>query len=45
MEGKVAVLGDSDFVLPFSAMGLDTFAVECHADVVAETAQKIIDEK
>ena len=28
MEGKVAVLGDADFVMPFSALGVDTYAVE-----------------
>jgi hypothetical protein len=27
MEGKVAVLGDADFVMPFSALGVDTYAV------------------
>jgi len=36
MEGKVAVLGDADFVMPFSAMGLDTFAVEGHRDPEGE---------
>lgn len=28
MEGKVAVLGSSDFVMPYSTLGLDTFPVE-----------------
>ena len=27
MEGKVAVLGDADFVMPFSALGVDTYSV------------------
>lgn len=45
MEGKVAVLGDADFVMPFSAMGLDTFAVEQQRDQIVETAQQIIDAK
>ena len=41
MEGKVAVFGDSDFVKPFSALGLDTFeAVGTTAETV-ETAKKI----
>lgn len=45
MEGKVAVLGDADFVMPFSAMGLDTFAVSEKAKDVAENAKKIISDK
>ncbi len=45
MEGKVAVLGDADFVMPFSAVGIDTFeAGEEKSDIVA-SAEKIIDEK
>ena len=42
MEGKVAVLGSSDFVLPFSALGVDTFAVEAERESVMETAGEII---
>jgi len=34
MEGKVAVLGSADFVMPFSALGLDTFAVELTTEQV-----------
>jgi V/A-type H+-transporting ATPase subunit F len=45
MKGKVAVLGDADFVMPFSALGLDTFPVGRAAGDVAETAEKIIDGK
>ena len=45
MEGKIAVLGDADFVMPFSAMGLDTFAASEGAGDIAEKAQKIIDDK
>jgi len=45
MEGKAAVLGDADFVMPFSALGLDTFAVEPEADSVAETASEILKRK
>lgn len=45
MEGKIAVLGDVDFVMPFSALGLDTFAViQEHKDITS-SAKKIIDEK
>lgn len=45
MEGKVAVLGDADFVMPFSALGLDTFAVEQQRDQIVATAQSIVDAK
>ena len=45
MEGKVAVLGGADFVMPFSALGLDTFAVGEGAQEIAESAQKIIEDK
>jgi V/A-type H+-transporting ATPase subunit F len=42
MESKVAVIGDSDFVMAFSALGLEGFPVEANADSVAESAEKII---
>ena len=45
MEGKIAVLGDTDFVMPFSALGVDTFAVEQTPDEIVESARKIIEEK
>lgn len=45
MEGKVAVLGDSDFVMPFSALGLDTYPVGEASDEVAENARKIVEDK
>jgi len=45
MEGKVAVLGDVDFVLPFSALGVDTFATGQTRDEITENAKKIIDGK
>jgi len=44
MEGKIAVLGDTDFVMPFSALGVDTFAVEQTPAEIAESARKIVDE-
>jgi len=43
MEGKVAVLGDADFVMPFSALGLDTYPVGDAAEERIESARKIID--
>ena len=45
MEGKVAVLGSEDFVMAFSALGLDPFAVEPEPDAVAESAKDIIKNK
>ncbi|MEJ5260375.1 MAG: V-type ATP synthase subunit F [Anaerohalosphaeraceae bacterium] len=42
MEGKAAVLGTADFVMPFSALGLDTFAVEPTSEAVQETARVIL---
>lgn len=42
MEGKVAVLGSGDFVMPFAALGLDTFATETTSEKVVETAQRIL---
>ena len=42
MEGKVAVLGSGDFVMPFAAMGLDTFATEETPDKVVTAAQAIL---
>ena len=45
MEGKVAVLGSADFVMPFSALGIDTYAVEEDVENVSETAESIIKKK
>ncbi len=45
MEGKVAVIGSEDFVMPFTTLGLDTFAVDPDGDKVIESAQEIIDAK
>jgi len=42
MENKVAVLGDADFVMPFSALGLDTYPV-AEDTQVRENAAKILD--
>ena len=44
MEGKIAVLGDADFVMPFSALGLDAFAVGADKEQASTNAQKILDE-
>ncbi|MBE0534447.1 MAG: hypothetical protein IH624_02175 [Phycisphaerae bacterium] len=42
MEGKVAVLGGADFVMPFSALGLDTYTVEFDSETVIRTAGEIL---
>jgi vacuolar-type H+-ATPase subunit F/Vma7 len=43
MEGKIAVFGDTDFVMPFAALGLDTYAEGQKPGDIAENAAKIID--
>ena len=45
MESKAAVIGDSDFVMAFGALGLDPFAVEAKHDAVVESAEKILKEQ
>ncbi|UCC22080.1 MAG: hypothetical protein JSW23_09785 [Planctomycetota bacterium] len=45
MQGKVAVLGDADFVMPFSALGVDTYPVGDTTDQMIESAEKIIAER
>jgi vacuolar-type H+-ATPase subunit F/Vma7 len=45
MEGKIAVLGSTDFVMPFSALGVDIYPVELNAGDIEENAKKIISEK
>jgi len=45
MEGKVAVLGDADFVLPFSALGLDTYATGPTDKEIIESAERIVSGK
>ncbi len=45
MEGKVAVLGDADFVMPFSALGVDTYSVGHITEQILESARKIISDK
>ena len=45
MEGKAAVLGSPDFVMPFSALGLDTFPTEADPAAVEENATSILKQK
>lgn len=42
MEGKAAVLGSPDFVMPFSALGMDTFAAETDPAQVQDKAEAIV---
>jgi len=43
MEGKVAVLGNADFVMPFSALGVSTFAAGEQIEQVRKAAKEIIE--
>jgi V/A-type H+-transporting ATPase subunit F len=43
MEGKVAVLGSADFVMPFSTMGLDTYPVGDEREEIIAGANEIIE--
>ncbi len=45
MENNVAVLGDADFVMPFTALGVDTFPTSDTKEQIIESAQQIIDGK
>jgi vacuolar-type H+-ATPase subunit F/Vma7 len=45
MEGKAAVLGSPDFVMPFAALGLDTFPTESDPAQVEENAASILKQK
>ncbi|MBA7629732.1 V-type sodium ATPase subunit G [subsurface metagenome] len=45
MEGKIAVLGNTDFVMPFSALGVDTFAVGMDSREIIESTEKIVSDK
>jgi vacuolar-type H+-ATPase subunit F/Vma7 len=45
MKGKVAVLGDADFVMPFAALGVDTYSVGQASEQILESANKIINDK
>ncbi len=43
MERNVAIIGNTDFVMPFSALGVDTFATGESHDEIAENVKKIIE--
>jgi vacuolar-type H+-ATPase subunit F/Vma7 len=45
MERKIAVIGNTDFVMPFSALGLDTYPTGDTPDDINENAKKIIEGK
>jgi len=42
---RIAVIGDTDFVTPFSALGLDTYPVGRTDQPITEAAKEIIDRK
>ena len=42
---KIAVLGDADFVMPFSTLGVDTYPVGHTTDQILEGAKKIATDK
>ena len=42
---KAAAIGDADFVMPFSAVGVDTYSIDDTKDQAIEAAKKIIAEK
>ncbi|MBN2456057.1 MAG: hypothetical protein JXB29_05910 [Sedimentisphaerales bacterium] len=44
MEGKIAILGESDFVSAFSALGTDTFTAE-NSEQALDNAKKILENK
>ncbi|MBN2138482.1 MAG: hypothetical protein JW720_11810 [Sedimentisphaerales bacterium] len=43
MEGKVAVIGSADFVMPFTALGVDAFPVEDDAGRARDRAAEIVE--
>ena len=45
MIGKAAALGNEDFVMPFTALGLVSFAVEDDPEQIRKAAQEILDQK
>ena len=45
MEGKITVVGDTDFVMPFSALGVDTYPTGQMAGDITENAKKIVSER
>jgi V/A-type H+-transporting ATPase subunit F len=45
VEGKIAILGDADFVMPFSALGLDTYPVTQGTEQLTETTAEIVEGK
>ena len=45
MDGKIAVLGSADFVMPFSALGLDTYPVSESDEQIVTCAKTIVKQK
>ncbi|AQQ69738.1 V-type ATP synthase subunit F [Limihaloglobus sulfuriphilus] len=44
-KNNAAVIGSRDFVMPFSALGLETYPVEPDTDEPAEKARQILEAK
>ncbi len=45
MIGKAAALGDADFVMPFAALGLESFAVGGEPEEIKNNARQILEQK
>lgn len=45
MEGKAAAIGDVDFVMPFSALGVDTFAVSDQDEAITDKARDVLEKE
>jgi vacuolar-type H+-ATPase subunit F/Vma7 len=45
MQGKVAIFGSADFVMSFSALGVDCFSVNDNPEQIKAKAEKIAAEK
>ncbi|MBN1795481.1 MAG: hypothetical protein JW804_02300 [Sedimentisphaerales bacterium] len=45
MEGKIAAIGNVDFATPFSALGVDTYAVGDETDSIISTAKEVLENK
>jgi len=45
MEGKIAAIGDYDFVMPLASIGVDTYAVGNGGDELVRTVEKVLAER
>jgi vacuolar-type H+-ATPase subunit F/Vma7 len=42
MEGKIAAIGDHDFVMPLASIGLDAYAVGDGGEELVEAVEKVL---